>query len=46
MKGPVAMAGSTPLLFKNKGTKVPTRPATTITTTKDTEMAKAVFVLP
>ena len=46
IKGPVAMAGSIPRLFKNKGTNVPIKPATIITTTSETEMAKAVFISP
>jgi len=42
INGPVAMAGSIPRLFKNKGTKVPMSPATMITATNDIEMANAV----
>ena len=42
INGPVAIAGSIPLLFKNNGTNVPINPATIITTTSDTEMARAV----
>ena len=42
MKGPVAMAGSMPLLSKNNGIKVPIRPATMITTINEIDMAKAV----
>ena len=42
IKGPVAMAGSIPLLCKNKGINVPTIPATIITATKDTDTANAV----
>lgn len=46
IKGPVAIAGSIPLLFKNRGTKVPIKPATIITTTKETEMAIAKAIFP
>jgi hypothetical protein len=46
INGPVAIAGSIPLLFKNNGTKVPIKPATIITATRETEMAKAVFIFP
>jgi hypothetical protein len=38
----VAIAGSMPLLFKNNGTKVPIKPAMTITTTKETEIVVCV----
>ena len=38
MKGPVAIAGSIPRLFKIIGTKVPTRAATTITNIIDPAM--------
>mgnify|MGYP007079438107 CR=1 FL=1 len=40
------MAGSIPLLFKNNGTNVPTKPATIITATRETEIASAVSVFP
>ena len=43
INGPVAMAGSIPLLCKNKGINVPTIPATMITATSETETAKAVW---
>ena len=46
IKGPVAIAGSIPLLFKNKGIKVPIIPATITTATKATERASAIFVSP
>ena len=46
INGPVAIAGSIPLLFRNKGTKVPIKPATMITATREAEIAKAVFILP
>ena len=46
INGPVAIAGSIFLLFKNRGTKVPTKPATIMTTTSDTEMANAVKKAP
>ena len=46
INGPVAIAGSIPLLSRNNGTKVPISPATIITATRETEMAKAVFTLP
>ena len=42
MKGPVAIAGSIPLLWRNNGVKVPIKPATTITAIKDAEIARAV----
>ena len=41
MNGPVAMAGSIPLLSKNRGMKVPIIPATIITITNEIEIARA-----
>ena len=41
IKGPVAIAASIPLLFKNNGINVPIIPATIITTTRDTDKARA-----
>ena len=41
INGPVAIAGSIPLLSRNNGTNVPIKPATIITTTNDIEIAKA-----
>ena len=45
INGPVAIAGSIPLLSKNRGINVPTIPATIITTTKEIEMARATSIL-
>lgn len=42
IKGPVAIAGSIPLLSKNNGTNVPMKPATTITAISDMEIANEV----
>ena len=42
INGPVARAGSIPLLCKNNGTNVPMRPATMITAKSETEIAAEV----
>ena len=39
INGPVAMAGSMPLLCKNNGVKVPITPAATVTVTSEIAMA-------
>ena len=44
MKGPVAIAGSIPLLFKNSGIKVPIIPATITTATNAIDKAKAISI--
>ena len=44
INGPVAIAGSIPLLFKNKGINVPIIPATIITATKDKDIARATSI--
>ena len=46
MKGPVAIAGSIPLLFKNSGIKVPIIPATITTATNAIDKAKAISISP
>ncbi len=46
MKGPVAIAGSIPLLCRKSGVKVPIKPATTITAIREVEMARAVKKFP
>ena len=44
INGPVAIAGSIPLLSKNKGTKVPIKPAMIITATSEADIAIALSI--
>ena len=46
MKGPVSIAGSIPILFKNSGIKVPIIPATITTATNAIDKAKAISISP
>ena len=44
INGPVAIAGSIPLLFKKRGMKVPIMPATITTATSDADKANAISI--